>query len=107
MADYITLVTGVRVQVRVVKRSKRTSSVNVELLHDAPPGGYKKGDQLTVNAYDIEAEDYMRAISGADPKATDRLNNALRADIDPTPYCSDCGARSRRDCHCHPIAENN
>jgi len=27
-------------------------------------------------------------------------------DYDPTPWCSGCGARSRTDCHCGAIAEN-
>lgn len=27
-------------------------------------------------------------------------------DDDPTPYCAACGAMSRKDCHCGPIAEN-
>ena len=27
-------------------------------------------------------------------------------DYDPTPWCTGCGARRRKDCHCGPIAEN-
>jgi hypothetical protein len=25
---------------------------------------------------------------------------------DPTPWCTACGAKHKRDCHCGPIAEN-
>ena len=27
--------------------------------------------------------------------------------IDPTPWCSGCGAIRKSDCHCGPIAEND
>lgn len=31
----------------------------------------------------------------------------LHPDHDPTPWCSGCGARRKRDCHCGPIASSN
>lgn len=29
-----------------------------------------------------------------------------RYDYDPTPYCSSCGAKTKQNCKCGPIAEN-
>ena len=32
---------------------------------------------------------------------------SLRENYDPSSWCSACGARRQRDCHCGPIAEND
>lgn len=38
---------------------------------------------------------------------TERVKQALAADTDPSPWCSHCGARTRKQCDCGPILEND
>ena len=63
--------------------------------------GYTTGDMNSIVPYLCK----YTSIYYADKVYNWILKN--NEEIDPTPYCSHCGAKRKINCNCGPIAENN
>ena len=65
--------------------------------------------KVTFRGVDITRKLKRKEISSIALDIENDLDNAplSKEDDDPTPYCSGCKAKFRKDCNCGPTAEND
>lgn len=91
-----------------------TAMISPEYLGDgvyAQPVSESEGLILTTGTHIIPQSENRINLAPETVSALVKYIARLRRDIadnyDPTPWCSGCGAKEAKNCHCEPIAEND